>query len=117
MARIKYKEAIGEGVRKGKPSIGEKPTKSELKRLYIRETRSIREIAEILGCTKDRVHRALKEYGIETRSNKRRSKLKDFNTSVLEKGIKRKGIRRYARELEVDESTLRHHLKKRRLSG
>ncbi len=100
-----------------KPAIGEKPDKTDLQRLYEKQFKSVREVAEILGCTKDMVYRALKEYGIETRSNKRRSQLKDIKSSVLEREVKRKGIRGYARELGVDESTLRHHLKIRRLSG
>ena len=99
-----------------KPAIGAKPNKSELKNLYLSKSKSVREIAESLGCTKDMVYRALREYGIETRTNKRRSKLKDIKLSTLEKEVERKGIRGYARELGVDESTLRHHIKTRRLT-
>ena len=114
MARIKYKEVVGLKVKKGKPPIGKKPSKSELRKFYIIKSKSIREVAEILGCTKDMVYRTLKEYGIETRANKRRSKLRNIKQSVLEREIKSKGIRGYARELGVDESTLRHHLKARK---
>jgi hypothetical protein len=39
MVRIKYKEAIGMKVEKGRPPIGKKPDKKELKRLYIKESR------------------------------------------------------------------------------
>ena len=94
-----------------------KPEKLLLQKLYVKESKSIRAIAEFLGCTKDMVYRSLKEYEIETRPNKRRSQLKDIKSSVLEKESKKKGIRGYAREIGVDESTLRHHLKLRRLSG
>ena len=111
MARIKYKEAIGTKVGKGRPAIGKKPDKKELKRLYVKESKSIREVAEEFRCSKDMVYRTLKEYGIEIRTNKRRSKLEKYRLSELERGIKVKGIRGYARELRVDESTLRHHLK------
>jgi DNA invertase Pin-like site-specific DNA recombinase len=117
MASIKYKEAAGIEAKRGKPSLGKKPSKAELRRLYIKESKSIREVAEILGCTKDMVYRALQEFGIERRSCVRRSQLKDIRLSVLEREIRRKGIRGYARELEVNESTLRHHLKKRRSTG
>ena len=86
----------------------------EIRRLYVVKSKSIREVAEIIGCTKDMVYRTLKEYGIETRANKRRSKLRNIKQSVLEREIKSKGIRGYARELGVDESTLRHHLKARK---
>ena len=56
MARIKYKEAVGLEAKKGKPAIGKRPEKAELKKLYVTESKSIREIAEILGCSKDMVH-------------------------------------------------------------
>ena len=49
MARIKYKEAAGLEVKRGKFPIGKKPSKAELKRLYLKESRSVREVAEILG--------------------------------------------------------------------
>jgi len=97
-----------------KPAKGEKPAKAILQRLYVKQSNSIREIAESLGCTKDMVYRSLKEYGIETRNNKRRSRLKDIKLSTLKKEIKSKSIRGYARELGVDESTLRHHMKVRK---
>ncbi len=100
----------------GRRAKGLKPEKEVLKKLYVKESMSIREIAEVLGCTKDMVYRSLGEYGIEMRNNKRHSKLKDINLSTLEREIDRKSIRRYAKELGVDESTLRHHLKLRRLS-
>jgi hypothetical protein len=60
------------------------------------------------------IYRSLQEYGIEIRTNKRRSSLKKYKLSELDKGVKAKGIRGYARELGVDESTLRHHLKVRK---
>ncbi|HUU36993.1 MAG TPA: hypothetical protein VMW46_02170 [Candidatus Desulfaltia sp.] len=101
MARIKYKEAVGLEAKRGKPSIGEKPGKSEMKRLYIKESRSIREIAEILGCSKDMVFRSLKENGIDTRAPAKRSNLRKYKFSTLESGVKEKGLRGYARELGV----------------
>jgi len=67
MARIKYIEAAGIEAKRGEPAAGKKPEKTELKKLYIKESRSIREAAEILGCTKDMVYRALKEYIIGSR--------------------------------------------------
>lgn len=100
-----------------KPVKGSKPEKLLLQQLYVKESKSIREIAKLLGCTKDMVFRSMRDYGIETRSNKRRSQLKDIKLFDLEKEVKRKGIRAYARELGVDERTLRHHLKIRRISG
>lgn len=114
--RIPYKKVIGQEVKQGRPSIGTKPERKELQRLYIKESKAIREVAEVLGCSKDMVYRSLQEYGIEIRTNKRRSKLEKYRLSELKKGIRVKSIRGYAIELGVDESTLRHHLKIRNKS-
>ena len=73
MPRIKYKEASGIEVRIGKPSIGKKPGKDELEGLYIKEAKSIREVAEIIGCSKDMVYWTLKELRIERRPDNKRS--------------------------------------------
>ena len=35
MARIKYQEAVGLEVKRGKPAKGKKPEKKELHRLYV----------------------------------------------------------------------------------
>ncbi len=91
--------------------MGKKPGKAELKKLYIKESRSIREAAKILGCTKDMVYRALQEYGIELRPGFSRSKLRKYRLSDLEKGVKEKGIRGFSKELGVHENTLRYYLK------
>lgn len=114
MARIRYKEALGLKVGRGRPSTGKQPAKEDLVHLYVREGKSIREIAEILGCKKDVVHYWLKKYGIETRTKAKRSKLLKYSLSELKEGIKKKGIRGHARELGIDESTLRHHLQVRK---
>ena len=68
-----------------KPTKGSKPEKLLLKKLYVKESKSIREIAESLGCTKDMVYRSLQDYGIDTRNNRRRSRLQDIKLSTLEK--------------------------------
>jgi len=98
----------------GKTPKVPKPGKALLRCLYVKEAKSIREVAESLGCTKDMVYRSLQKYGIEIRTNKRRSSLRSYKLSELDEGVKAKGIRGYARELGVDESTLRHHLKVRK---
>ena len=61
---------------------GPKPEKKLLQKLYVKESKSIREIAEQLGCSKDMIHRSIKEYRIEIRTNKRRSKLKNINLDL-----------------------------------
>jgi predicted transcriptional regulator len=99
--------------RRGRPPAGPAPSKADLVRLYVNESRSVRDVAALLGITKDAVYRCLKDYGIEARSNIRRSRLRTIPLKDLNAGIKAKGIRGFARELGVDHSTLLHHLKTR----
>jgi hypothetical protein len=54
LAEIK-KEA-GQEVKRGRPSTRLKPEREALIKLYILESRSIRDIAETLVCKKDMVH-------------------------------------------------------------
>jgi len=111
MTRIKLKETNGLKLKRGRPSLGKKPSKIELEKLYIKESNSIREVAEILGCSKDMIHRALKEYGIELRTCRNRSRLRKLTLAELEEGVKEKGIREYARELKIANEGLYSHLK------
>jgi len=76
-----------------------------------------REVAEALGYSKDKIARALKEKGIEARSNIRRSSLRHYDLKKLEEGVNTKGLRGFARELRVDSSTLLHHILKFVRSG
>jgi len=110
MARIKYKEAAGLEVKRGMPALCRKPRKAELKRLYIKEAKSIREIAEVFGCSKDIVYRALKEYEIERRPDNKRSKLRNYDKAFLKMEVKQKGITQTAKELAVNISTLKKYI-------
>lgn len=101
-------------LRPGRPPSGRAPSKKDLLRLYAEERKSIREIAEDLGYSKDMVARALRSYGIHARTNASRSRLRTIDLSVLEEAVRDKGIRGYARELGINEGTLRHHLKVRK---
>lgn len=111
MARIKYKEAIGLEVKRGRPAKGNKPSEKILKKLYIKEFRSIIEIVNILGCSKDMVYRGLKEYGIELRSKTRRSKLRVYELDYLRSEIDSKGYKQVAADLGVGVTTLRDYMK------
>ena len=113
MARIKYQEALGRKVKTGRPPAGPAPAKAELVRLYVKEGRSLRDVAAALGCSKDAVHRALRKYRIEVRTPARRSSLLKYSLSNLTAAVKQKGIRGTARDLGIDEGALRHHLKGR----
>jgi transposase len=112
--KLEHKEGTALPPQRGRPSLAVKPEREELYRLYILESRSIREVAEILGCKKDAVHYWLKKYGIPVRTMAKRSKLLRYSLAELKEGVEKKGTRGYARELGVDESTLRHHLQVRK---
>lgn len=103
-----------EAKKKGRPFL-ERPKKRDLKRLYVKEGKSAREISRILGCSKDLIYRALREYGIEVRTSARQSILLKYHLADLKAAVKEKGIRGYARELGVNPSTLLHHLKVRKV--
>jgi len=111
MARIKYQEAAGLEVKRGRPPAGPAPSKEDLTRLYVKEGRSVRDVAAALGCSKDMVHRRLRVYGIKVRAGARRgSALLKYPLSDLRAMVKEKGIRGSARVLGVNPSTLLHHL-------
>jgi len=114
MGRIKYQEAIGLEVKRGRPPAGPAPSKADLVQLYVREGRSVRDVADVLGTSKDAVHRGLKAYGIAARSNASRSRLRTIPLRDLKAAVRDKGIAGTARDLGVDRSTLRHHLKVRK---
>ena len=111
MPGIKYQEAIGLEVKRGRPPAGPAPSKADLIKLYVKEERSVRDVAAALGCSKDMVHRAMKAYGINARPNASRSRLRTISLLDLEAAIREKGLRGAARDLGVDHSTLRHHLR------
>jgi len=90
------------------------PARTVLQRLYSQEGKTIREIAAALGCSKDMVHRALREYGIEARPVARRSRLQKIPLAKIEAEVRALGLRGAARALGVDHSTLAQHLRARR---
>jgi len=117
MPRIKYKEVAGLEVKKGRPASGKKPTREELVRLYLKEDKSIREIAATLSCSKDMVNRAMKEYKINARPWRKRSSLRVFSPRTLRKQIESKGVGGTAQFLAVNETTLRRYLKQQEKKG
>lgn len=102
--------------KKGRP-FKERPARRELKKLYVKEGKSAREVARILGCSKDLIYRALQEYEIEVRARTRRSLLLQYPLADLKAAVKEKGLRGYARELGINPGTLLHHLKERGAGG
>lgn len=110
---MNMKAAVCSNHIKSKSSKRVKLNKSLLKKLYLKESRSIRNIAELLGCSKDKVYRALKEYKIESRRHvEKRSKLQEYNLTFLKKEIRLKGFNQVASELGVHNTTLRRYIEK-----
>ena len=96
MARIKYQEAAGLPVKRGRPPIG-LPPKSEVVLFCIKQGKTLRETAKALKRSKGTIARALKEYGIPARPRVRKSYLLSFSVAELKTGIREKGLRGYAR--------------------
>jgi len=59
MSRIKYQEAAGLEMKRGRPPAGPAPSKADLARLYIKARLSPRDTAAALGVSKDGIRRAL----------------------------------------------------------
>jgi transposase len=114
VALVKYRKPDRIKKSPGRPVSGKQPKEEDLRRLYVEEARSIREVAQFLAVPKDTVARALKKYRIPARPNASRSRLRCYSLSGLQADIKAKGIRGLARELGIAEGTIRHHLKIRR---
>lgn len=87
--------------------------KEILHKLYEEEKKSIRQIANELGCHPDTVHYWLKKHMIKTRSKTRKSQLQKIPLDEIKRKINEFGIRGYARKIGISEGTIRHHLKVR----
>ena len=111
--RIPYKKAIGSETKPGRPSIGKKPDKSELTKLYIKEIKSIREIAKLLNCSKDMVHRSLKEHGIDRRPKIKSSVLSVLEIDKIRAMVKDMGLRKTSKILGISHVSLWEYLKRR----
>lgn len=101
----------------GRPPSGRAPARKDLSRLYVREGKSIREVAEALNCTKDMVYRTLAAYSLKRRTKgQRRLKLMDYDPSFLQREVRKKGQVRMAEELGVNQSTLSRYLRNESIS-
>lgn len=93
-----------------------RPSKKTLARLYLERGFSLREIASKYNVHWSTVGRWLDESKIKARTIGKRSRLKKFSLSALENGIRKHGVRGFARKLGIHEETLRRYLKKARES-
>ena len=92
--------------------MSENREKELLKALYLKEERSIRDIANLLGWKKDKVHRLLKQHGIKRDKRIRKGKLTGITLEFLDKEFKKKTKVQVAKELGVSRPALYKHLKK-----
>lgn len=86
--------------------------KELLEAFYLKENKSIRDIADLLGWKKDKVHRLLKQHGIKRDKGIRKGKLTGITLEYLEKEFKKKTKVQVAKELSVSRPALYKHLKK-----
>jgi len=89
-----------------------RPSKKTLARLYSERGFSLREIASKYDVHWSTVGRWLDESKIKARTIGKRSKLEKFRLSALENGVRKHGVRGFARKLGIHEETLRTYLKK-----
>ena len=98
----------------GRPKYPKKPDENSLRKLYVEQQKSIRQVATEVSLHPDTIHYWLKKYCIPARPMAKRSKLLKYSLLELEQGVRTKGIRGFSRVLKVEESTLRHHLQVRK---
>jgi DNA-binding CsgD family transcriptional regulator len=92
----------------GRPQ-GPRPKADDLRRLYVQEGRSIREIAGILGVKRDTVRRSLINGSIERRLNAKRSRLRAFSIDEIERAVQGHTMKDAAAILGVATRTLQYY--------
>lgn len=88
-----------------------KREKELLEALYLKEDKSIRDIADLLGWKKDKVHWWLRKYGIRREKRIRKGKLSGITLVYLEKELKNKTKVQVAEELGVSRQALNKRIK------
>lgn len=88
--------------------------KELLEALYLKEGRSIRDMAGLLGWSKDKVYRLLKKHGIKRDKRIRKGKLANISLHNLEREFNAKTKKQVAKELGISRATLYNYLNKLR---
>jgi hypothetical protein len=111
MGRIKYQEAAGLEVKRGRPRLRATETvKDRLTRLYIVQELSVREVGAAMGISEASVRRWLTVAGIPTRTKARRSRLRLLDQARLFGSIAAIGVRKTAKRWGIPERTLKSYL-------
>ena len=84
--------------------------KEILEALYLEKKSSIRDIAELLGWSKDKVFRLIEYYGIKRDRRIRRPKISNISLEYLKKEFKTKSKNQVAKELGISRATLYNYL-------
>jgi hypothetical protein len=114
MARIRYQEAAGLEVKRGRPRRIVTPAmKKRLRRLYVEEGFSLCDVAAAMKIKKETVRLELKAAGV-IRTNAPRSRLRLFDQARLFGYIAAFGVRKTAKRWRIPERTLKHYLAKLR---
>lgn len=79
-------------------------------RMYVKEKKSSRDIAAIMGLGDATIRRRLKAAGIPARSNARRSRLRKLDQAALFASIKEIGVHKTARRFKLNSRTLEYYL-------
>ena len=111
MGRIKYQEAAGLEVKRGRPQLRASATmKDQLTLLYIVQELSVREVGAVMGISEASVRRRLTATGIPTRTKARRSRLRLLDQARLFGSIAEVGVRKTAKRWGIPERTLKSYL-------
>jgi hypothetical protein len=102
MDRIKYQEAVGLEVKRGRPQLRTTATmKERLTRLYIVQELSVRKVGVAMEISEASVRRRLTAAGIPTRTKARRSRLRLLNQTRLFADIVELGVDKTAKKWKI----------------
>jgi len=118
MTRIRYQEALGLEVKRGRPRrIVDDKEKERLTRLYVVQELSTREVAKVMKISEASVRRRMKAAGIPARARVPRSRLRLFDQARLFGYVAAVGVNKTAKRWRISRRTLQRYLAKLRAKG
>ena len=109
MGRIRYQEAAGLKLKRGRPRTPG-PDPGELRRLYEVEGKSMRDLAAIFRISDSKVRRELRAAGAESRPNVKRSRLRHLDQAALFSDLRELGPGRTAEKWGIPRRTFFDYL-------